>query len=79
MTQFIIDYKMYKDIGIYTVKGMCYPRTYYSLGIGLIEYKNWIFNFMTDNHCCFYDSGVFENMKLHWYSYMIHDGDSVIL
>jgi hypothetical protein len=34
---------------------------------------------MTDNHCCFYDSGVFENVKLHGYSYRIKRGDSVML
>jgi hypothetical protein len=34
---------------------------------------------MTDNHCCFYDSGVFENVKLHGYSYKINHGNSVML
>jgi hypothetical protein len=34
---------------------------------------------MTDNHCCFYHSGVFENVKLHGYSYRIKRGDSVML
>jgi hypothetical protein len=34
---------------------------------------------MTDNHYCFYDSDVFENVKLHGYSYRINRGDSVIL
>jgi hypothetical protein len=34
---------------------------------------------MTDNHCCFYDSGVFENVKLHGYSYRIESGDSFML
>jgi hypothetical protein len=33
---------------------------------------------MTDNHCCFYDSGVFENVKLHRYSYRINRGDNVM-
>jgi hypothetical protein len=79
MTQFIIDYKMYKDTGIYRLKGICYPCTYYSLGIGLIEYVKGIYNFMTDNHYCFYDSGVFKNIKLHGYSYRIKRGDSVML
>jgi hypothetical protein len=65
MILFITDYKMYKETGIYRLKGIWYPCTYYSLGIGLIEYVNGIYNFMTDNHCCFYDSGVFENVKLH--------------
>jgi hypothetical protein len=34
---------------------------------------------MTDNHCCFYDSGVFENVKLHGYKYRIVRGDNVML
>jgi hypothetical protein len=34
---------------------------------------------MTDNHCCFYDSGVFENVKMHGYSYRINRGDNVML
>jgi hypothetical protein len=34
---------------------------------------------MTDNHCCFYDSGVFEKVKLHGYSYRIESGDSVMI
>jgi hypothetical protein len=34
---------------------------------------------MTDNHCCFYDSGVFGNVKLHGYSCRIEHGDSVML
>jgi hypothetical protein len=79
MTDCIINYKMYKDTGIYRLKGIGYPCTYYSLGIGLIEYVNRIYNFMTDNHCCFYDSGVFENVKLHGYSYRINRGDNVML
>jgi hypothetical protein len=70
---------MYKDTGKYRVKGIWYPCTYYSLGIGLIEYVNGIYNFMTDNHCCFYDSGVFENVKLNWFSYRINRGDNVML
>jgi hypothetical protein len=28
MTDFIIDYKMYKDTGIYRLKGIWYPYTY---------------------------------------------------
>jgi hypothetical protein len=79
MTQYIIDYKMYKDTGIYRLKSIWYPCTYYSLGIGLIEYVIGIYNFMTDNHCCFYDRGVFENVKLHGYSYRIKRGDNVML
>jgi hypothetical protein len=79
MTDCIIDYKMYKDTGIYRLKGIWFPCTYYSLGIGLIEYVNGICNFMCDNHCCFYDSGVFENVKLHGYSYRINRGDNVML
>jgi hypothetical protein len=35
---FIIDYKMYGNTGIYQISGKCYPKTYYSLGIGCIEY-----------------------------------------
>jgi hypothetical protein len=34
---------------------------------------------MTDNHCCFYDSGTFENVKLHGYEYGIVRGNSVML
>jgi uncharacterized membrane protein YoaT (DUF817 family) len=34
---------------------------------------------MTDNNCCFYDSGVFENVKLRGYSYRINRGDNVTL
>jgi hypothetical protein len=79
MTDCIIDYKMYKDTGIYRMKCIWYPCTYCSLGIGLIEYVNGIYNFMTDNHCCFYGSGVFENVKLHGYSYRINRGDNVML
>jgi hypothetical protein len=40
---------------------------------------NGIFNFMTDNHCCFYHSGVFENVKLHGYKFRIVRRDNVIL
>jgi hypothetical protein len=79
MTDCIIDFKMYKDTGIYRLKGIWYPYTYHSLGICLIEYVNGIYNFMTDNHCCFYDTGVFENVKLHGYSYRINRGDTVML
>jgi hypothetical protein len=79
MTYCIIDYKMYKDTGIYRLKGIWYPCTYYSLGIGLIEYVNGIYNFMTDNHCCFYDSGIFESVKYHGYNYRINRGDNVML
>jgi hypothetical protein len=63
MNQFIIDYKMYENTGIYQVSGKCYPRTFYNLGIECIEYVNGIYNFMTNNHCCFYDRGVFEQGK----------------
>jgi hypothetical protein len=79
MTQFIIDYKMYKDTGIHRLKNIWYPCTYYSFGIGLIEYVNGIYNFITDNHCCFYDSCVFENVKLYGYSYRINRGDNIML
>jgi hypothetical protein len=79
MTDFIIDFKMYKDTGICRLIGIWYPCTYFSLSISLIEYVNGIYNFMTDNHFCFYDSGVFENVKLHGYSYRIKRGDSVML
>jgi hydrogenase maturation factor len=65
MMLFIIDFKMYKNRGIYRLKGVWYIWTFYSVGIDLIEYANGIFNFMTDNHCCFYDSCEFENVKLH--------------
>jgi hypothetical protein len=34
---------------------------------------------MTNNHCCFYDSGVFENVKYDGYSYRINRGDTVML
>jgi hypothetical protein len=54
MNQFIIDYKMYENTGIYQISGKYYPRTYYSLGIGCIEYVNEIYNFMRNNRCCFY-------------------------
>jgi hypothetical protein len=40
---------------------------------------NGIYNFITDNHCCFYDSGVFENVKLHEYKFRIVRGDNVTL
>jgi hypothetical protein len=66
MNQFIIDYKMYENTGIYQVSGKCYPRTFYSLGIGCIEYVNGIYNFMTNNHCCFYDSGALEQRENVW-------------
>jgi hypothetical protein len=79
MTDCIINYKIYKDTGIYRLKGIWYPCTYCSLGIGLIEYVNGIYNFMTDNHCCFYDTGVYKNVKLHGYSYRIKCGDTVML
>jgi hypothetical protein len=29
----------------------------------IIEYVNEIYNFITNNHCCFYDSGVLEQGK----------------
>jgi hypothetical protein len=68
MLQFTIDFKyIYKNTAIYRLKGIWYPCTYYSLGIGLIEYVNGIYNFMTDNHCCFYDINVFENVKFRGY------------
>jgi hypothetical protein len=54
ITQFIIDFKMYENTGIYRLKSVLYPCTFSSLGIGLIECVNGIYNFMTDNHCCFY-------------------------
>jgi hypothetical protein len=79
ITQFITDYKMYKNTGIYRLKVIWYPCIYYSLGIGLIEYVNGIYNFMCDNQCCFYYSGVFENVKCHGYSYRINRGDNVML
>jgi hypothetical protein len=79
MNQFIIDYKMFKNIGIYQVSGKCYPRTCYSLSIGYIEYVNGFYNFMTNNHCCFYDSRVFEQGKTYEFSYRIKKGDSVML
>jgi hypothetical protein len=50
MTEFFIYYKMYKDTGICRLKSICYSCLFYSLGIGLIEYVNGIYNFMTDNH-----------------------------
>jgi hypothetical protein len=71
MNQFIIDYKMYENTGIYQISGKCYPRTFYCLGIGCIEYVNGIYNFMTNNHCCFYDSVVFEQGKTYGFSYRI--------
>jgi hypothetical protein len=77
--QFIIDFKMYKNTGIYRLKSVWYPFMFYSLGIGLIEYVNWIYYFMTGNHCCFYDSGVFENAKLHGYKFRIVREDKVTL
>jgi hypothetical protein len=70
---------MYEDTGIYRLKCIWYPCTFYSLGIGLIEYVNGIYNFMTDNHCCFYDSSVFENVKSHGYKFRINRGDNVML
>jgi hypothetical protein len=69
---------MYKDTGIYRLKSVWYPCTYYSLGIGMIEYVNGIYNFMIDNYCWFYDSVVFENVKLHEYKFRIVRGDSVM-
>jgi hypothetical protein len=79
MTQFIIDFKIYENTGIYKLKSVWYSCTFYSLGIGLIEYVNGIYNIMTDNHCCFYDSGVFENGKIHGYKFRIVRGDNVML
>jgi hypothetical protein len=79
MIDCVINYKMYKDTGIYRLKDIWYCCTYYSLTIGLIEYVNGIYNFMTDNHYCFYDNGVFENVKLYEYSYRINPGDNVML
>jgi hypothetical protein len=79
MTHFIIDLKMYENTGIYKLKSVWYPCTFYSLCIGLIEYVNGIYNFMTDNHCCFYNSGVFENVKMHGYKFRIVRGDNVVL
>jgi hypothetical protein len=70
---------MYENTGIYQVSGKCYPRTYYSLGIGCIEYVNGIFNFMTNNHCCFYDSGVLEQGKTYGFSYRIKKGNTIML
>jgi hypothetical protein len=77
MNQFIIDYKMYENTGIYQVSGKRNPRT--CLGIGCIEYVNLIFNFMRNNHCCFYDSGVLEQGKIYRFSYRIKKGDTVML
>jgi hypothetical protein len=70
---------MYENTGIYQISGKCYPRTFYSLGIGCIEYINGIYNFMTNNHCCFYDSGVLEQGKTYGFSYRIKKGDTVML
>jgi hypothetical protein len=78
MNWFIIDYKMYENTGIYQASRKCYLRTFYSLGIGCIEYVNGIYNFMTNNHCCFYDSGVLEQGKTYGFSYRIKKGDSVM-
>jgi hypothetical protein len=79
MMQFIMDFKMYEDTGIYRLKSVWYPYTYYSLGICLIKYANGIFNFMTNNHCCFYDSGVFGIVNLHRYKYRLVRGDIITL
>jgi hypothetical protein len=78
MTEFIIDFKMYKNTGIYKLKSTLYPCTFYSLDIGLIEHVNGIFNFMIDNNYCFYDSGVL-NVKLQGYKFKIVRGDNVTL
>jgi hypothetical protein len=48
---------MYNNTGIYRLKSTSYTCTFYTLGINLIEYVNGIYNFMTDNYCCFYYSG----------------------
>jgi hypothetical protein len=79
MNQFTIDNKMFENIGIYQISGKSYPRTFYSLGIGCIEYVNGIHNFMSNNHCCFYDSGVLEQGKTYGFSYRIKKGDTVML
>jgi hypothetical protein len=34
---------------------------------------------MTNNHCCFYDSGVLEQGKAYGFSYRIKKGDMVML
>jgi hypothetical protein len=34
---------------------------------------------MTNNHCCFYDSGELEQGKIYGFSYRIKKGDSVML
>jgi hypothetical protein len=34
---------------------------------------------MIDNQCCFYNSGVFENVKLYGYKFRIVRGDNVTL
>jgi hypothetical protein len=71
MNEFIIDHKIFENTKIYQVFGKYYPKTYYSLGIGYIEYVNGIFKFITNNDCCFYDSGVLDQGKIYEYSFKL--------
>jgi hypothetical protein len=64
MNQFILDYKMYENTGVFQVSGIFYPTTYYTLVIGYIKYVNGIFNFITNNYCCMFDSGVHMTIGL---------------
>jgi hypothetical protein len=50
MNQFILDNKMYENMGVFEVSEIFYPSTYYTLGMGCTQYVNGIFNFMTNNH-----------------------------
>jgi hypothetical protein len=70
---------MYENTGVFQVSGIFYPTTYYTLGMGCTQYVNGIFNFMCNNHCCMYDSGVLEQQKMYGYEYRINKGDIVML
>jgi hypothetical protein len=70
MNQFILDYKMYENTGVFQTSGIFYPTKYYSLGMGCTHYVNGIFHFMTNDHCYMFDSGVFDTREKKIYFFL---------